>query len=254
MPDNLSRLRSGSMNQAPLSAAFGKCWAQWLAVWPGLAASSEGAEQVFAHAAAEASRLTRRLWHEAYAAVGDAPGGQAKDMVYAFVALLDETLLFSPWPGQTRWQEKPLEFRLFNSRAAGERVPLAIYKLLGASDPASRDLANVDLQCLNLGFQGRMRGTRGQALHEKWRHGLFAFAWQRDADMQRVGIMLEQPATAAPSRLPVRRMLPDGLRLSLFIGLGLVLIFGIGHLFWRDIAQRIEPVLYQAGTTQGQPL
>jgi type VI secretion system protein ImpK len=99
-----------------------------------------------------------------------------------------------------------------------------------------------------------MRGTRGQALHEKWRHGLFAFAWQRDADMQRVGIMLEQPATVTPSRLPVRRMLPDGLRLGLFICLGLVLMFGIGHLFWRDIAQRIEPVLYQAGSIQEQPL
>jgi len=254
MSDSLTRLRLGSMNEAPLSAAFGKSWAQWLEVWSGLASSTEGAEQVAAQAAAEASRLARRLWRDAYAAVGDAPGGQAKDMVYAFVALLDETLLFTPWPGRTRWQEQPLEFRLFSSRAAGERVPRAINKLLGESDPATRDLANVYLQCLTLGFQGRLRGARGQALHEKWRHALFAFAWQRDADTQRVGPMLEQPAMAPPGRLPVRRMLPDGLRLSLFIGLGLVLILGIGHLFWRDIAQHLEPILYQAGSSQEHPL
>lgn len=254
MSDSLSRLRIGSMNQAPLSAAFGKSWAQWLTLWPGLANSTEGAEQAVAQAATEANRLTRRLWRDAYAAVGDAPGGQAKAMVYAFVGLLDETLLFSPWPGRQLWQEQPLESRLFNSRAAGERIPRAINKLLGESDPATRDLANVYLQCLNLGFQGRLRGVRGQALHEKWRHALFAFAWQRDASAQLVGPMLEQPAAVPPARLPVRRMLPDGLRLSLFIGLGLMLILAIGHLLWRDIASRLEHSLIDAGTVREQRL
>ena len=254
MSDSLSRLRSGSMNQAPLSAAFGKSWAQWLDIWPALSNSTEGAEHAVAQAATEASRLTRRLWRDAYAAVGDAPGGQAKAMVYAFVALLDETLLFSPWPGRQQWQEQPLESRLFNSRAAGERIPRAINKLLGECDPATRELANVYLQCLNLGFQGRLRGARGQLLHEKWRYALFAFAWQRDADTQTVGPMLEQPAMAPPSRLPVRRMLPDGLRLSLFIGLGLVLILAIGHLLWRDIASRLEHALDQADITREQRL
>ncbi len=243
MSDSLPRLRLGSINEAPLSAAFADAWAQWLEIWPVLAGSSDSAEQLASRAAAEASRLCRRLWHDAYAAVGDAPGGQAKAMVYAFVALLDETLLFKPWPGQLRWQEQPLEFRLFNSRAAGERLPRAINKLLGECDPASRDLANVYLKCLTLGFQGRLRGARGQILHEKWRHALFAFAWQRDADLRQVGAMLEQPASVPPSRLPVRRMLPDGLRLSLFIALGVVLLLGVGHLVWRDIAQRLEPSL-----------
>lgn len=246
MSENLARLRLGSMNEAPLSAAFGRTWAQWLEFWSGCSGSTEHAELVTAKAAAEASRLTRRLWHDAYAAVGDAPGSQAKAMVYAFVALLDETLLFTPWPGQTLWQEQPLEFRLFSSRAAGERLPRAINKLLGESDPATRDLANVYLQCLTQGFQGRLRGARGQALHEKWRYALFAFAWQRDADIRQIGVMLEQPAATPPNRQPVQRILPDGLRLSLCICLGLVLMFGIGHLFWRDIARHLEPALYQA--------
>lgn len=252
MPDSPARLRMNPMNQAPLIAAFNKAWAQWLEVWSSCSGSTERAEQIAAKAAAEASRLTRRLWQDAYAAVGDAPGSQAKAMVYAFVALLDETLLFNPWPGQTLWQEQPLEFRLFNSRAAGERLPRAINKLLSESDPATRDLANVYLHCLSLGFQGRLRGARGQALHEKWRYSLFAFAWQRDADSRQIGVMLEQPAATAPSRSPLRRILPDGLRLSLCIGLGLVLLLGIGHLLWRDIARHLEPALYQAGQSQEQ--
>jgi len=36
--------------------------------------------------------------------------------------------------------------------------------------------------------------------------------------------------------------------------LGLVLILGIGHLLWRDIAQHLEPILYQAGSSQEHPL
>lgn len=252
MSDSLARLRMSPMNEAPLSSAFNKAWAQWLEVWSNCSGSTERAELITAKAATEASRLTRRLWQDAYAAVGDAPGSQAKAMVYAFVALLDETLLFSPWPGQTLWQEQPLEFRLFNSRAAGERLPRAINKLLGESDPATRDLANVYLQCLSLGFQGRLRGARGQALHEKWRYALFAFAWQRDADRRQIGVMLEQPSATSPNRRPLRRILPDGLRLSLCIGLGLVLLLGAGHILWRDIARHLEPALYQAGKSQEQ--
>jgi len=252
MPDSMPRLRSGLINEAPLSAAFGVAWTQWLEVWSTLAGSTENANQTVARAAEEANRLTRRLWRDAFAAVGDAPGGQAKAMVYAFVALLDETLLFHPWPGQALWQEQPLEFRLFGSRAAGERIPRAINKLLGEANPASRDLANVYLQCLTLGFQGRLRSARGQALHEKWRLALFTFAWQREPNLHRVGAMLEQPAAATPIRLPVRRMLPDGFRLGLFIGIGLLLLLCIGHLLWRDIAQRLEPDLYQAGIYQAE--
>src|SRR3990167_7083142 len=78
MSDSLTRLRLGSMNEAPLSAAFGKSWAQWLEVWSGLASSTEGAEQVAAQAAAEASRLARRLWRDAYAAGGGGPGWSGK--------------------------------------------------------------------------------------------------------------------------------------------------------------------------------
>ncbi|MDU2611071.1 MAG: type VI secretion system baseplate subunit TssF, partial [Pseudomonas aeruginosa] len=135
-----------------------------------------------------------------------------------FVALVDETLVFSAWPGQGAWQDKPLESHLYGSRQAGEYLPLAIKRLLDERAPASRDLANVYLQCLILGFRGRLRGPRGEALHEKWRQALFAFAWQREADAADLGRRLEQPAAAPPRRLPVRAALPDGFRNLLNLG------------------------------------
>lgn len=160
------------------------------------------------------------------------------------------TLVFSAWPGQGAWQEKPLESHLYGSRQAGEYLPLAIKRLLDERAPASRDLANVYLQCLILGFRGRLRGPRGEALHEKWRQALFAFAWQREADAADLGRRLEQPAAAPPRRLPVRAALPDGFRLGLAV-LGLVLLMsGIGHLFWRDIQHEMAAVTHLADAEQ----
>lgn len=243
MAENPPRLSMTSINQAPLSAAFASAWSQWLEIWPELANESGNSSEAVTRVIEEAHRLTRRLWRDAFAAVGDAPGSQAKAMVYAFVALLDETLVFSPWPGQAAWQQKPLEMRLFGSRTAGERLPRAIKLLLAGSDPGCRDLANVYLQCLNLGFQGRLRGTGGRALHEKWRRALFAFAWQREADLHQVGSLLEQPAAISALRQPLRRMLPDSLRLGLYIGAGLLTLLLLGQLFWHDIARHLEPEL-----------
>lgn len=243
MAENPPRLSMASINQAPLSAAFASAWSQWLSIWPELANDSGSTSEAVSRAIEEAHRLTRRLWRDAFAAVGDAPGGQAKAMVYAFVALLDETLVFTPWPGQAAWQHKPLEVRLFGSRTAGERLPRAIQQLLAGSDPGCRDLANVYLQCLNLGFHGRLRGTGGRALHEKWRRALFAFAWQREAGLHQVGTLLEQPAALPALRQPLRRMLPDSLRLGLCIGAGLLVLLLLGQLFWHDIARRLEPEL-----------
>lgn len=228
--------------EAPLSSAFGQAWREWLAVRRELEDEEAGEAERVARLAEQAGRIARRLWRSAFAGAGDAPH-QVKEMVYAFVALVDETLLFSPWPGQAAWQEKPLELRLYGSRKAGERIPLAIRKILDERAPATRDLANVYLQCLILGFQGHLRGPRGQALHEKWRHALFDFAWLREPAMPDAVELIGRPAAVAPVRLPIRRSLPDGLRLGLAI-LGLaVLLTLLGHLFWRDIARSLEPVL-----------
>ncbi len=236
----------GGLDESSLSAAFRQAWREWREVWHELEKDDDSDGQLVARTAEQATRATRRLWRNAFAKVGDSAGEQVKAMVYAFVALLDETLVFTPWAGQAGWQEKPLEARLYGSRNAGERLPVAIKKILDERAPATRDLANVYLQCLILGFHGRLRGERGQALHEKWRHALFAFAWQRDPDFADVSDLLERPVAVEPKRLPVRRSLPDGFRLGLGI-LGLVVVLTlVGHLFWRDIAGELEPVLHLA--------
>ncbi|MFJ2683474.1 DotU family type IV/VI secretion system protein [Pseudomonas sp. NPDC087342] len=230
------------LHEAPLSSAFRQAWLQWSEEWNQLPKDSD--ETVLVEAVVELStQISQRLWRTAFARVGDAATEQVKALVYAFVALIDETLLFTPWPGQSAWQDKPLESRMYASRQAGERLPSAIKELLDQQIPTTRDLANVYLQCLVLGFQGRLRGEHSQVQHEKLRLALFTFAWQHEADYADVSTRLAQPATAPPVQLPVRLSLPDGFRLGLGIVAMVLLLTGLGQLFWRDICQELEPVL-----------
>ncbi|RON85238.1 DotU/TssL family secretion system protein [Pseudomonas fluorescens] len=231
------------LQDAPLSSAFRQTWQQWQVDWSQLPKDSEDEAALVDTVVELSTQASQRLWRTAYSRVGDSATEQVKALVYAFVALVDETLLFTPWPGQAAWQDKPLESRLYASRQAGEQLPAAIQTLLDEQQPTSRDLANVYLQCLILGFHGRLRGEHSQAQLEKWRLALFNFAWQDDASYADVSQRLVQPSLIAPLQLPVRSALPDGFRLALGIVAMVLLLTGLGQFFWRDIRLELEPVL-----------
>ncbi|WKE64476.1 DotU/TssL family secretion system protein [Gallaecimonas kandeliae] len=228
---------------SPLAAIFVEVLGQWQQAKLAVLGSACAAEEMVASLAESAAGLTRTLGRLASAALGAAESRQVEAVQFAFVALVDESLLFSDWPGRACWGEAPLEARLFGSRSAGERLPDEIEKLLREQEPATRELANVYLLCLALGFRGRLRGDGGAAKHEAWRRALFAFVYRRDASRKRVGISLEQGAVVKPARLPVRRMLPDGSRLGLVIVAVLASLLLLSHLLWRDLAGQVEPSL-----------
>jgi type VI secretion system protein ImpK len=230
------------LREAPLSSAFREAWLQWSREWNLLPRDND--DDALVEAVVDLStQISQRLWRTAFARVGEVASDQVKALVYAFVALIDETLVFTPWPGQTAWQEKPLESRMYASRQAGEKLPAAIKTLLDEQIPATRDLANVYLQCLVLGFEGRLRGEQSQVQHEKLRLALFTFAWQHDAEYADVSARLEQPSAVPAMQLPVRQSLPDGFRLGLVILAMVMILTGLGQFFWRDIRQELDPVL-----------
>lgn len=229
---------------APLSSAFNRAWNEWLVFWQALPHTTEAKVQVV-QVAEQVSQIARRLWRSTFAAVGDAQGQQAKATLFAFVGLVDEHLLFEDWPGQSIWQDLPMETRMFGTRSAGDRIPVAIKKLLETRDPALRDLGSVYLYCLILGFQGRLRNGSGPALHEKWRRSLFTFIRQRSATPNDIAQQLQRPSAIAPQQLPVRRSLPDGYRLGLALGLGFLLLLAISQGFWLNIQYRVQPALEQ---------
>ncbi|MGE8409247.1 MAG: DotU family type IV/VI secretion system protein [Pseudomonas sp.] len=252
MPEGIAVSRYRGVQDAPLTTAFRQAWQEWSAAWNELDKHVEDVGPLLEQVVVLSTNASRRLWRAAFASVGDAAPLQVKAMVYAFVALVDETLLFADWPGQPAWQERPLELRLYSSRQAGDRLPLEIKRLLDEQAPTSRDLGNVYLLCLILGFHGRLRGRSGEALHAKWRHALFNLTRQREPEYDNVSALLSEAASVPPQQKPLREVMPDGLRLALLVfGVSLLLV-GVGHLFWRDIGDELSPVLHLAAPYQVQ--
>ncbi|HEY1028005.1 MAG TPA: DotU/TssL family secretion system protein [Pseudomonas sp.] len=244
MSERRAPLYPPEFGEAPLSLAFCEAWIEWRKIWHGMAGLSDAGNEQIERMAEATILVVRRLWRSAFASVGTSSSNQVKAMVYAFVALVDERLLFDDWPGRAAWQPNPLETRLYGSRNAGERLPRTIHKLLKERTPASRDLANVYLQCLILGFYGGLRSEHGRALHARWRRALFTFAWQREPTVTGTLNSLARPTRVAALRLPILRTLPDGMRLSLAI-CGLILVLSAtGHWMWRDIQSELAPLLH----------
>ncbi|MEM5313018.1 DotU/TssL family secretion system protein [Paraburkholderia sp. JHI869] len=206
--------------------------------------------------AAQLQSATRKLARDAMAWTGAAGEADIAAAQYAYVALVDELLLFSAWNGASAWETYPLEARIFGTRAAGERIPAAIETLLSQRDPAQRDLANVYLACLTLGFRGRLRGEAGALRHDQLRHALFAFAMQRDPEPDRLGAPLERAALAPRETRPLTQMFPDRARLALFVGGGFAVLLGVSQLLWLYATAPVRPSLEQFETVsmvQGRP-
>jgi type IV/VI secretion system ImpK/VasF family protein len=71
---------------------------------------------------------------------------------YALVALIDEQILKSNWPGRAEWMGQPLQLLLYGEYTAGENVFNRIRVLLqqGATSPS----LEIYYLCLALGFRG----------------------------------------------------------------------------------------------------
>jgi type VI secretion system protein ImpK len=202
-------------------------------------------ESVTDKVAAQLASITRRLAREAMAWTGAAGETDIAAAQYAFVALLDELLLFSDWPGHTAWEAKPLEVRVFGTRSAGERLPDAMDALLVQRDASQRDLANVYLACLILGFRGRLRGQAGSLRHDQLRHALFAFAMQRDAEPAHLAEPLARVAVAPRRTVSLTKMFPDNARFLVLLGVGVCVLLGVSHLLWSVATAGVRPSVAQ---------
>jgi type VI secretion system protein ImpK len=79
-----------------------------------------------------------------------------KQVIFAVVAFLDESVLSSGNPVFANWPRLPLQAELFGHQLAGEIFFQELQKTLGRSDsPETADLLEVYYLCLLLGFKGR---------------------------------------------------------------------------------------------------
>ena len=238
--------------RAPLTRAFVDAFRRAMETRDALGRATEAPLEVLAQGesvadkvATQLASVTRRLAREAMAWTGAAGETDIAAAQYAFVALLDELLLFSDWPGHAAWEARPLEVRVFGTRAAGERLPDAIEALLTQRDASQRDLANVYLACLILGFRGRLRGEAGALRHDQLRHALFAFAMQRDVEPAHLAAPLERVALAPRRTVTLSKMFPDHVRFAALLGVGVCVLLGVSHLLWSVATADVQRSVMQ---------
>jgi type IV/VI secretion system ImpK/VasF family protein len=114
-------------------------------------------------------------------------------LLFAFAVVADETLLNEDWPGRAAWRSHLLERRLFKTSSGGARLIERIDAVTRQGDRASREIAEVYLHCLTLGFAGRLRGREG-SLPElaSRRHQLFAYLYPDQATLGESGFVLTE--------------------------------------------------------------
>jgi len=79
-----------------------------------------------------------------------------KQAVYAYIALLDESVLSSAQPMFADWSRQPLQEEVFGEHMAGENFFRTLQDALGRQDSDEvADLLEVFQLCLLLGFHGR---------------------------------------------------------------------------------------------------
>lgn len=180
---------------------------------------------------------------------------QAEAARYLKVALADETLIaLADWPQRQEWIACPLEQRLYGSRSAGERIFDRIDALLHSPSGTQRELAQLYLMALAMGFQGRYRKQEGaQSDLLLWRRKLYRHAYGRWPDSvlgERAG---DARADLAGRRLPqayqytragmLPRLLPNPRRWAGYFVLLVLSLLLLSQLVWRADTQVLRAEL-----------
>jgi type VI secretion system protein ImpK len=110
---------------------------------------------------------------------------QQRDARYAMAALADDIFLQDiHWAGREVWRNNLLEYRLFRTHIAGERIFEMIDHLLAGRNFRDSDLARIYLLILAMGFKGGLRDReRAGAIHD-YSVRLFEFIYNRTPDFR----------------------------------------------------------------------
>ncbi|WP_244849013.1 DotU/TssL family secretion system protein [Citrobacter sp. FP75] len=222
----------------PASRLFDEIFSRWLVQLERWKSSTltpaELHNQAFACGNQAVAEFSRRLTRE----LGAPFQQHIDDAVYALVALIDETVLYSDWPALSLWQTCPLEYHLWQTHSAGDRIPRKIEALLNERNPGQRDVAALYLRCLTLGF-GSRRDNFDQQTQQEICRMLWRFAFQRDAEPDDLAQRMASTALGSPLQLPAHRRLPDNSRLHLIAIIILLALLLLSQRLWLSIEDAI---------------
>lgn len=157
-----------------------------------------------------------------------------KEILYAMVAIADEVFLNMDWSGRHYWEENMLENRFFNSQIAGEEIFNRINDLLAESDPLSLEKAEIYLNMLSLGFQGKFRGVEeGKAEINLYRSKLYDFITKHSReDMISAEYRIFQKEYTFTMPTIRRKLLPDGAIITYLSSFFIIMFLSISTMAW----------------------
>jgi type VI secretion system protein ImpK len=154
-----------------------------------------------------------------------APPEDAREVEFALVAFLDETLLSSDWSQKDRWLARPLQLELYNRYDAGEEF---FHRLDGlrANPGLHAEVLEVYYLCMALGFKGKYQ-LHGQEELRELIEGTYAeVAKQPGMKAGRLaphGPPRDNVATEVRGRVPTWVLVAAALVIGLVVYLGMSL-------------------------------
>lgn len=112
--------------------------------------------------------------------VGDFARQYFKEAVYIMACFADEVFLNIDWQGRKYWEDNLLESRIFGTHDAGDQFFDRLDRFLALRDPGKKDLGQIYLLALGLGFLGKFRGVNDQGQLRQYLRQLYIFVHHRD--------------------------------------------------------------------------
>ncbi len=239
----------------PLGAQFRRAYAGFrerlgdadIAGAPAADAGPESAMSAARSMQASLLTLASELGRTVADGLADTDVGPAGALQYAYAALTDEILLRTAWRGRTAWQDHLLEVKLFQTNVAGERLFARIAASTSMDNPQLLYIADIYLQCLNLGFQGQYRDTeQGMEQLQQLRRKLFFFVYRRRPDLVNGPRLMTEAAAINLIVTPAaQRSLGQPLRWWWYVGVAVVPLLLLSAAMWWHVVSLLNPLLAQ---------
>lgn len=164
-----------------------------------------------------------------------APNGDVSAARYVICALVDETVMTTPWGSRSAWSDNSLLSQFHNETWGGEKVFQIVDRVIAEPAKYLALLKLINL-CLLMGFEGKYRVAdsgreRLEDLRSNLQQALREYTASPPAE-------LSSQWRAAMGRTAVHNYLPLW---SVFAGAALIVLIGYGFLRWR-LSVELAPV------------
>jgi len=171
---------------------------------------------------------------------GEFAANYYKEAQFVMAALADEIFLNIEWDGHKYWEDNLLESRLFETHEAGEEFFNKLDLFLRNRDPVRKDLAELYLLALGLGFKGKYRDLNQDADLETYRTQLYTFINHREPKLFSEGERIfANTYTHTLENSKIKHLIDTKLWLSTIAGVFLVLLL-ISYGVWSDLTGEIQ--------------